>query len=340
MPRLSRPGRVHTTISGGSRRAAFIVLVAVVVAAASPARAAPAISPTATLRDFFNRAVAVIDDARRQMRPADGRERIRALTHTMFDARAAAPLILGRDWEARSAAEREEFADLFGRLMEQAYVAWIKALLGSATLEVRYLDESVRDTQAMVKTTVRAKDGRDVPIDYRMAMDRGRWSIRDVVVDGVSLIDNYRAQLQHLLVTMPYSEVVAAMRSKATVTASASPPTESASRSALDAITFEPGADTLTPAAERVLDANAEWLRRNPGVRVEVEGHTDERGDPATNAALGLRRAEAATQALVTRGIERDRMRVTSYAATRPACVERDDACRALNRRVQFSADE
>jgi ABC-type transporter MlaC component len=68
----------------------------------------------------------------------------------------------------------------------------------------------------MVKTTIQAKDGRSVPFDYLMRMSHGRWTIRDVIVDRVSLIENYRAQFKHVLATAPYSTLMASMRAKTT----------------------------------------------------------------------------------------------------------------------------
>ena len=71
-------------------------------------------------------------------------------------------------------------------------------------------------TVGVVRTTIQAKDGRSVPFDYRMVMSRGRWTIRDVIVDRVSLIDNYRVQFKRLLATAPYSALIARLRAKTT----------------------------------------------------------------------------------------------------------------------------
>jgi len=175
---------------------------------------ASALSPTDTLREFFHQAVAVVDDPRTETHPQEARLKIRKMAGTVFDVREAAPTALGPHWKARSPAEREEFTLLFGRLLEQAYLNLITSMIGGRRIDIRYEDETTEGTAALVRTTIQAKDGRSVPFDYRMTMRQGRWTVRDVIVERVSLIDNYRAQFKRVLASAPYSDLVASMRSK------------------------------------------------------------------------------------------------------------------------------
>ena len=86
-----------------------------------------------------------------------------------------------------------------------------------------------------------------------------------------------------------------------------------------------------------ILDASAAWLRANAGTLVLIEGHCDERGTDAYNLALGDRRAKAAMDYLVSRGIQADRITTLSYGKERPVCREHTEACWAKNRRAAFS---
>jgi peptidoglycan-associated lipoprotein len=104
----------------------------------------------------------------------------------------------------------------------------------------------------------------------------------------------------------------------------------------LRAIFFDFDRYTIKPDAARALDANINWLRSNPTALVLIEGHCDERGTNAYNLALGERRAKAAQEYLVTRGIAADRIVVISYGEERLSCAERTEACWAQNRRAQF----
>jgi phospholipid transport system substrate-binding protein len=180
----------------------------------SCSRASAAMSPGDTLREFFRQAAAVVDDPRTQTHAQEALGKIRKMADAVFDVREAAPTALGPHWNARSPAEREEFTRLFGRLLEQAYVNLVTSMIGGRRIDIRYEDETTEGTTALVRTTIQAKDGRSVPFDYRMSMRQGRWTIRDVIVERVSLIDNYRAQFKHVLASAPYSALVASMRSK------------------------------------------------------------------------------------------------------------------------------
>jgi len=74
----------------------------------------------------------------------------------------------------------------------------------------------------------------------------------------------------------------------------------------------------LTPEAQRILAAQAEWLQNNPGVRVIIEGHCDERGTREYNLALGERRANGVKDYLVSLGIDPNRLETISYGKDRP----------------------
>jgi len=81
---------------------------------------------------------------------------------------------------------------------------------------------------------------------------------------------------------------------------------------------------------------SSEYLRANPGVRVTVEGHCDERGTNEYNMALGDRRADSAKDFLVNLGIGADRLNAISYGEERPIAMGQNEASWAKNRRAQF----
>ncbi len=85
-----------------------------------------------------------------------------------------------------------------------------------------------------------------------------------------------------------------------------------------------------------VLRANADWLKKNPSVRVEVEGHSDERGTNEYNLALGAKRAQAAKDYLISLGVSADRIATVSYGEEIPACRSQGEDCWQKNRRDRF----
>jgi peptidoglycan-associated lipoprotein len=92
----------------------------------------------------------------------------------------------------------------------------------------------------------------------------------------------------------------------------------------------------LDDVARSVLKKNADWLGTRPNVRVEIEGHCDDRGTIEYNLALGAKRAAAAKSYLVALGISSDRVTTISYGEELPLCHEPAESCWSRNRRAHF----
>ncbi|HTN71116.1 MAG TPA: peptidoglycan-associated lipoprotein Pal [Methylomirabilota bacterium] len=88
--------------------------------------------------------------------------------------------------------------------------------------------------------------------------------------------------------------------------------------------------------ARETLKVNADWLKKNPSARVEIEGHCDERGTNEYNLALGAKRAQASKDYLVTLGISGERLSTISYGSEIPVCKEHEENCWRQNRRDRF----
>ncbi len=92
----------------------------------------------------------------------------------------------------------------------------------------------------------------------------------------------------------------------------------------------------LSDDARATLRNNADWLKSNATARLQIEGHCDERGAADYNMALGAKRAQSATDYLVTLGVAANRMSTISYGEEIPMCKEKTEACWAQNRRARF----
>ena len=101
-----------------------------------------------------------------------------------------------------------------------------------------------------------------------------------------------------------------------------------------DRVYFETDSYSLDGEDRSTLDAQAAWLLRNPGVRITIEGHADERGTREYNLGLGDRRANAAKNYLQSRGIDPSRMNVISWGKERPVALGSDESAWAQNRRA------
>jgi len=193
-----------------------VLALALGLVMATPAWAA---SPTETLQTFFGSANAILQSVDPGRGLDEPRKRIRGLVDQVFDYQEAAELVLGSVWQSRTTAQQAEFVRLFADFLERGFVAIIgsKASVASG-VTVRYLDESVDGQSATVATTLLTRNGSDLPVEYSMIRWDGRWMVRDVVIEGVSLISNYRAQFTRVLRTSSYSELIAKMRGDAAET--------------------------------------------------------------------------------------------------------------------------
>ncbi len=97
---------------------------------------------------------------------------------------------------------------------------------------------------------------------------------------------------------------------------------------------------TIRPQDGEILRSNAKWLSDHGNTRVQVEGHTDERGSEEDNLALGAKRAQAAKDYLTTLGVSSDRISTISYGKELPLCTDHTDDCWAQNRRDHFVVNQ
>jgi peptidoglycan-associated lipoprotein len=104
----------------------------------------------------------------------------------------------------------------------------------------------------------------------------------------------------------------------------------------LKAVYFEYDQANLSPDALTIIGENSEWLKDRPTAKVQIEGHTDERGTAEYNLALGERRAKAVRDALVRLGIEKERVTTISYGEETPAERGSTEAAYSKNRRAEF----
>ena len=180
--------------------------------AATPVFAGPA---TDRLREFFSTVNAVLVDPAIQSKPLEKVARIKRLVTDVADVRGAAAAVLDREWQARTPAEREEFTRLFAEFLERGMVARLAGTVSPVNgMIMTWRGETQAGDEARVTTMVESRDGRKILVEYRMYERRGRWLVRDVVVDGISTIDNYRAQFRRVLRQGSYAALIGQLRAK------------------------------------------------------------------------------------------------------------------------------
>ena len=194
------------------RQVALVLAVAATaLAVATPARAG---APLDQLRQQIDRVLKVLEDPelKKETRAKDRRVAVRKIANDIFDFNETAKRSLGRHWAARTPAEREEFVQLFSDLLERSYLSKIELYGGE---KIQFLSDSLEDgDQAKVQTKIVTKQGSEIPIEYRMQNRSGKWLVYDVIIEGVSMVSNYRTQFNKIIQTSSFQELVKKMKSK------------------------------------------------------------------------------------------------------------------------------
>ena len=170
-------------------------------------------APSDQLKTQIDRAVKVLDDlaGKKDTKVQERRAAVRKIANEIFDFGETAKRSLARHWTPRTPAEREEFVRLFADLLERSYISRIELYGGE---KIAYVGETIDGDQAVVRTRLVTKQGTEIPVEYRMRLRDGKWLVYDVVIEGVSLIANYRAQFNKIITTSSYEELVKRMKTK------------------------------------------------------------------------------------------------------------------------------
>ncbi|MFQ5532374.1 MAG: phospholipid-binding protein MlaC [Candidatus Methylomirabilales bacterium] len=140
-------------------------------------------------------------------------EMLRKVIYSRFAFAEMARRSLGVHWRKRSPQERKEFVDLFSELLEQSYRSKIERYTDEV---ISYTGERLDDKRFGVVNTeiVDKRENLAIPIDYKVIRRDGQWKVYDVVIDGISLISNYRSQFNRIIQRNSYDELVKRMRAK------------------------------------------------------------------------------------------------------------------------------
>ena len=125
---------------------------------------------------------------------ADGTDReekwkqIGAIIDEGFDFRSMSQSVLARNWQAATKEEKRQFVEFFSQYLEETYRSKIES---HTNQRVEVTKETVRGDRAVVNTSI-VTDENTIPVDYKLKNNDGTWYAYDVVIEGVSLVNNYR----------------------------------------------------------------------------------------------------------------------------------------------------
>ncbi len=138
------------------------------------------------------------------------RELLRAVLASRFDFREMARRSLGQHW-GRLAEREQEFVAVFKEFVESSYVSKLESLRETKVL---YLRERVDNNLARIDTKIVPNRGDEVPIHYRLHLVGSDWKIYDIVVENISLVENFRSQFHRVLATATFDDLLKKLQQK------------------------------------------------------------------------------------------------------------------------------
>jgi phospholipid transport system substrate-binding protein len=169
--------------------------------------------PMTTVEATVNRVLDVLRDAKLKSPTAKEKkkEKLRIIYKDMFDEIEFSKRTLTRNWNKFNPAERVEFVNLFEQVLEKSY---IDKILDYSNEKIDFYKESMlSDNQAEIQTKI-VTASKEIPIFYRMILKDGKWKVYDVVVENVSLVQNYRTQFNDILTKNTPEQLLEILRKK------------------------------------------------------------------------------------------------------------------------------
>ena len=185
--------------------AIFLTLVAL----SATARAG---EPTDQIRAAIEKGISVVQDPklRGKGKTEERRAQLREAVAPYFDFREMAKRSLGIHWRNRTPAEQQDFTRLYEQLLENSYAGKIESYHGE---KIVYGRETVDPPYAVVRTNVVTGKGQEIPVNYLLLQEGPRWKVYDVVIEGISLVNNYRSQFSSILEKSSFPELMRKLKS-------------------------------------------------------------------------------------------------------------------------------
>ena len=138
-------------------------------------------------------------------------ERLRQVIFPKFDFAEMAKRSLGANWQRRTPEEQQEFVKLFRELVENSYMDNIAAYNGE---KVNIVGEKQEKDFAQVNTKIVSNKGEEYAVDYRLLQSGSDWKIYDVVIENISIVNNYRSQFNRVIAKSSFEDLLQKLREK------------------------------------------------------------------------------------------------------------------------------
>ena len=169
--------------------------------------------PTDAIRETSDKIISVVSDPalKGPEKASERKRRIRKAVDERFNWKEMSRRALARHWKERADAEKREFIDLFGKLLERTYLNNVEGYSGEKVL---YVGETVDQNYGMVTVKIVTKKNTDILVKYKVKKEGTKWLVYDISIQGVSLINNYRKQFNAIILRSSYKDLVKKLEAK------------------------------------------------------------------------------------------------------------------------------
>lgn len=143
--------------------------------------------PMARVQDSVERVISILQD--KSLDRETQWNRIGSVINDSFDFRSMSQSVLATNWKKATPEERQRFVEFFSQYLEETYRTKIESY---SNQRVEYVGETIRGQRAVVETLI-VTDSNEIPVNYKLKNNNGEWYAYDVVIEGVSLVSNYRS---------------------------------------------------------------------------------------------------------------------------------------------------
>lgn len=169
--------------------------------------------PLDQMRAAVDRALRILSDP--QLRPKEKKseriQRLKEIVNPLFDYEEMAKRTLGAHWQRRTPAEQEEFVRVFREFIERIYSDKIDLYNGEKVLFTR---EHLDGDYAQVDSSIVNQKNEEFPVAYRLRRANGHWKVYDVVVENISIVNNYRSQFNRVISNGSFAELIRRIKAK------------------------------------------------------------------------------------------------------------------------------
>jgi len=172
-----------------------------------------AATPMETIKTGVNEVIAKLSEPGFKSQAKDVQiSQLSDLINTIFDFEELSKRTLGREWKKMKADQQNEFVQLFRKLLQGVYA---DRLLAYSDQKILFDKETeLKKGSAEVQSYLQTSDGKKIPLFYRLTDKSGSWKVYDVIIEGVSMVKNYRTQFREILAKDSPEKLLEILRDK------------------------------------------------------------------------------------------------------------------------------